>query len=549
MEFERATHLRLFVDEADEHLADVEDALLELQARPDDLALVRRVFRSAHSIKGNASLLDLQGVVALAHAAEALLSRCSQGAQPLEPTHLSLLFGWVDQLRRALPRLIAGEQPIDDQALELVAALEASAGGEQPVKLSSAVALARDDGHPSPRERRSSLRVAVERLDRMLNLFGEIVIGRGQIARMLAQGAASAAVLDVHVDLDPLYAELQDLLIGARTVAIGQTFRQFRRTVRDIASAHRKQVRLELRGEEVEFDSLVLDRIRDPLIHLLRNAVDHGIEPPEDRYAIGKPREGCISLSARYDGSSVVVEIADDGVGLDRERMAARGRELGLLKSDAASAIEIEQLLFAPGFSTAEVVTDLSGRGIGMDIVRREIELLRGTIGVSSTRGSGTRFTIRLPLTLAIIKGLAVRVGDERFVVPMDAVAECIDLDGQAASGDVRGGVFNLRGEALPYTRLRALFDVCSPKCDRESLVVVDQQGLRAGVAVDRLDGEMQVVVKPMGPLFRHVPAVCGATILGEGQVALILDVPPLLRAAVHGSPLSGDQRTGRVRS
>jgi two-component system chemotaxis sensor kinase CheA len=334
-----------------------------------------------------------------------------------------------------------------------------------------------------------TLRVDIDKLDRMLNLTGEIAIARGRLTEMLTHASefSAADLLEAHQDADRLYLELQEQVMKVRMVRIGPLFRQFSRTIRDVAGAAGKVVRLVIEGEEVEVDTAVIENIRDPLAHMIRNAIDHGIEAPEVRAAAGKDPCGLITLGAYHAGGSIVIRMTDDGAGFDRERIIARAREIGyIFDADKLTDQDVYRMVFEAGFSTAESVTGLSGRGVGMDVVRRNIESLRGTISVESRAGRGATITVRLPLTLAIIDGFSVGVGGETYVVPLDTVVECLELPGDIhTKADNETGVINLRGEPLPFLRLRDHFDVLGDAPERESVVVVQYESGRAGIAVD----------------------------------------------------------------
>jgi two-component system chemotaxis sensor kinase CheA len=314
-------------------------------------------------------------------------------------------------------------------------------------------------------------------------------------------------------------------------VPIGPVFHQHHRTVRDVAQSGGKRCALRIEGEDVEVDTAVIEHIRDPLVHMVRNAIDHGIEAPAVRAAAGKPEQGTLVLRAFHEAGSMVIQVEDDGKGLDRGRIAAKAAALGMA-ADAARMTdeEVARAIFEPGFSTSEKVTDISGRGVGMDVVRRNVEALRGSVAVSSAPGKGTLVTIKVPLTLAIIQGFRVEVGDETFILPLDSVIECLTLAPDEAAGRDGVGVTNLRGVPLPWLRLRHQFAVAGTPPERENVVVVQNGHDTAGVVVDRLVGESQTVIKPLGAMFKNVPGVSGSSILGNGRVALILDVPGLLR-------------------
>jgi two-component system chemotaxis sensor kinase CheA len=324
--------------------------------------------------------------------------------------------------------------------------------------------------------------------------------------------------------------------MGIRMVPVGPVFRQFIRSVRDLARSHGKLARLEVVGGDVEVDTTVLEQLKDPLLHLVRNAVDHGLEKPAVRESQGKNPCGVIRLTASHSGGNVVVKLEDDGAGFDRARILDKARRLGLLSGkDEIRDQDLYDLVFQAGFSTAESVTDLSGRGVGLDVVRRNIDILRGTTEVSSTAGKGSTITLRLPLTLAIIEGFSVRVGTETFVVPLEHVTECTELPAEQRSPEA-GGILSLRGTALPYVRLRRVFSLSGQAPKRENIVVVKINEFHAGIAVDELLGGMQAVVKPLGRAFRGVPGIAGSTVLGDGRVGLIIDVPSLLRGVMQSA-------------
>jgi two-component system chemotaxis sensor kinase CheA len=368
----------------------------------------------------------------------------------------------------------------------------------------------------------------------MLDLTGEITIALGRLRERLHahDGPARADLIELHGDAERLHLLLQEQVLGVRMVPIGPTFRQLVRVVRDVAAACGKLARLELEGEDVGVDMTVVEHLRDPLAHMIRNAIDHGIESPDARRAAGKDPCGLVRLHARHDAGSLVVEIEDDGAGFHAERIAARARERGIVADpERLSPDELHRLVFEPGFSTAETVTDVSGRGVGLDVVLRNIESLHGTVRVGSEPGRGARLTIRLPLTMAIIDGFGVGAGGETFVLPLDAVTECLELPAEQRASAAASGLLNVRGEALPYVRLCEVMGLPRERgAARENVVVVRHENERAGIAVDRLYGESQTVIKPLGWLLRDLPGISGAAILGTGRVALILDVPTILR-------------------
>ena len=376
------------------------------------------------------------------------------------------------------------------------------------------------------------IRVHADKLDSLINQVGELVIA-GAGAGLLAQRSKDAALLEAMSLMSRLVEDVRDGAMRLRMVEIGETFNRFRRVVRDVSKELGKDITLTISGADTELDKSVVERIGDPLTHLLRNAMDHGIEVADVRVARGKPAGATVALKAYYEGGSVVIEVADDGGGLDRERILAKAVARGLVPADQELGdAAVWNLVFEPGFSTAEQVSNLSGRGVGMDVVKRGIDALRGSIEIESQAGQGATFRIRLPLTMAIIDGFLMAVGDTHFVVPLDAVLECVEI--QPTAADAGRDYVDLRGEVLPLLRLRRHFAVPGSASRRQNIVVVHMGTRKAGLVVDVLRGEFQAVIKPMGQLFSHVHGLAGSTILGSGEVALMLDVPALLDQAAQ---------------
>lgn len=374
-----------------------------------------------------------------------------------------------------------------------------------------------------------TIRVQADKLDQLIDLVGELVIA-GASANLLAQKSAKIDLIESTSVLSRLVENIRDSALQLRMVQIGETFHRFNRVVRDVSKELGKEIELVINGAETELDKTVVEKIGDPLMHLVRNSLDHGIEPAELRVARGKPACGRVTLNARHDSGNVVIEISDDGGGLNKEKIAAKALERGVIQpGQTLSEAEIVNLIFEPGFSTVEHVSNLSGRGVGMDVVKRNILALRGTVEVASVDGRGATFTIRLPLTLAIIDGFLTSVDKASYVIPLDMVVECIELAADSADRTY----INLRGEVLPFVRLREWFEVAGDPPPRENVVVVQCAGRKAGIVVDQLLGEFQTVIKPLGSLFRNMRGIGGSTILGSGEVALILDVQALVNRCV----------------
>lgn len=377
----------------------------------------------------------------------------------------------------------------------------------------------------------SSIRVAAEKLDYLVDMVGELVIAQARLTE-ISQRTREPDVIAIAEEVERLTTELRDSTLGIRMIPIGTTFSRFKRLVRDLGTELGKKVDLDTEGADTELDKTVIEQLGDPLVHLIRNSVDHGIEKPDVRLAAGKPEQGTVRLSASHSGGNVLISIDDDGGGLNAQKIKAKAVEKGIIAPDAEmSEKELFQLIFAAGFSTAEKVSNVSGRGVGMDVVRRAIEQLRGNITINSRQGGGTSISIRLPLTLAIIEGLLVKVSQENYVMPLQIVEECVDLtarDIEAAHGN---RLARVRDELVPYVRIRDWFEVEGGRPPIEQLVITAADGERFGFVVDKVVGHHQTVIKNLGVMYSDVKGLSGATILGDGTVALIIDARGLAHA------------------
>jgi two-component system chemotaxis sensor kinase CheA len=436
----------------------------------------------------------------------------------LEPTGTEL----VSQPEHS-PLVASGELLGDQRAVPRTPATATATAVERP---SSASEQKNKDGR--------YVRVNADKLDELINLVGELVIASAG-ASLLAKSCDNDPLQEASSTVSGLVEQILDGALHLRMIPIGDTFNRFRRVVRDVSQELGKDIDLIINGAETELDKTVVEKIGDPLMHLLRNSMDHGIESAEARRAAGKPAKGHLSLNAYHDSGSIVIEIADDGAGLNRERILDKAQQRGLVAAGASlTDQEIYNLIFEPGFSTAEAVTNLSGRGVGMDVVKRNITLLRGTVDLDSQPGQGTIVRIRLPLTLAIINGFLVGIDQSTYVIPLDMVQECIELDEHNRQLTRDSGYLDLRGEVLPLVYLRDHFNHEGPAARRQNVVVVRYAEHKAGLVVDDLLGEFQTVIKPLGKLFGALRGISGSTILGSGAVALILDIPALLNQIVH---------------
>lgn len=421
-------------------------------------------------------------------------------------------------------------------------------GNQLPVQSgSSQTDKSRTANTSAPAKGNSSLRVPAERLDELMDRVGELVIAQARLAQ-IAEASDELNLKAVAEEIERLAGGLRDTTMGIRMVPIGSLFGRFRRLIHDLSGELGKSVEFLTSGEETELDKTMIERLADPLVHIIRNAVDHGLEPPSRRIATGKPTAGTVRLAAIHMGAEVAISISDDGAGLDVERIRAKAEEAGLISPEAKlSDQELYQLIFHPGFSTAKEITSVSGRGVGMDVVKRTIDLLRGSIDVASNVGEGTTVTLRLPLTLAIIEGMLVRVGNGRYCIPLSAVEECVELPNSAETSGKGRNLLNIRGALVPFLRLRELFGTKVPADLHQKVVIVAVGEQRVGLVVDQILGNNQTVIKSLSKLHADVETFSGATILGDGTVALILDINHLVRFGQNFEARLRAVQTGRA--
>jgi two-component system chemotaxis sensor kinase CheA len=574
-----------FCAEASEHLEQAEAHLLLLEKNPQLPESLDGLFRSFHTIKGAAGFLELTHIVSLAHEAENVLDLARNGRLALTGDTADLVLSSVDALKLRIARLSTeagrSESAADAFAREqLVAQLAAVAAAASAAPDSNGLPAAFRRRSPAPVEiaspgpgehapaetlgppsdarspdaiskvadaAKESVKVDRDRLDRLIDLIGELVISESMVRQNLLAASVDASCARNLGQLDKITRHLQELSLSLRMVPVRATFQKMSRLVRDLGRKLDKQIELELSGEDTELDKTLVDQIGDPLMHMIRNSVDHGIEPTaEERTAAGKPACGHIALRAFHQGGNICIEIEDDGRGLHRDRILAKARERGLIPEDKTPPDdEILQLIFRPGFSTAARVTDVSGRGVGMDVVRRNVEAMRGRIDLRSTFGRGTCFTIRLPLTLAIIDGMVVRVAQERYIVPMPAIVELLrPRAGEVGTVAGRAEYFSLRSRQLPLLRLRRLLsneasagesqpDAAASSAPEEGIILVVEEGNRlVGLLVDEVLGQQQAVIKSLGSGLLDQPGVSGGAVMPDGRVGLILDVHGLLDLA-----------------
>lgn len=644
----------VFFEEAAEHIAAMETALLKLEAAPSDREQMNAVFRAVHSIKGSGGMFGLDGIVRFAHAFESLMEELRNGDRSIDGELAGLLLRSADVLKALVANARTGSAP-PEEAEQVRSALEGARSAPAPaaaaaepapsepekrrsyrlrfepsrdlfrtamdpllvlrdltnlgtveeveidrgrlpelaamdpetcylgwrLKLTTAAGLdgirdvfafveddarieiepeeqepearpaapapppqtppppaggkapepARAASHPAPVLESSTVRVATAKVDKLVDLVGEVVIAQSVAGQILSgfSMARLGELLAAFSELERNTRELQERVMAVRMQPIGGVFSRFPRLVRDLASATGKRVALTISGEDTELDKGVIEQLADPLTHLVRNAVDHGIESPEQRRQAGKPEQGVVRLEAFHEEGSVMVEVSDDGRGLDVERIRAKAVERELIGPDELlDEDEVRSLIFRPGFSTAESVSDISGRGVGMDVVRRNVEALNGVIAVSSDPGRGSRFRIRLPLTVAILDGQLLKIGAETYVLPLVAIRESIrPRAAQLKQVAGKGEAVLVRGRPLPLIRLHAVLGLEGAVTDAASgaVVVVEYEGRGLALLVDELLGQQPVVIKSLESHFRKVEGVMGATILGDGRAAFILDV------------------------
>jgi len=536
----------IFFEETSEHLASLETLLVGLDREQPDPEAMNAIFRAAHSIKGSAGTFGFPDMAAVTHDLETLLDKARKGELVLTEEIVDITLEARDVLLAQLDHhqgAAAVAQSVVDSLCARVRAL--ASGTTSAVAEAAATVEVVEVEKPKAAVKvieSSSIRVSVEKVDQLINLVGELVITQSMLALTeqspLNDGSADAErLLERLQQLERNTRELQETVMSIRMLPVSAVFNRFPRLVRDLAGKLDKQIELRTFGESTELDRGVIEKITDPLTHLIRNSVDHGIELPDERVAAGKPAKGILTLSAYHQGGSVVIKIQDDGKGFDRDRILAKARERNIPLSDTPTDQEIWNLIFAPGFSTADTVTDVSGRGVGMDVVRRNIENLGGRVDLQSAPGVGTTITIRLPLTLAIMDGMSVGIGEQNYIVPLTAIIESMrplpkDLKSLVGHDGSKGRLVLVRGEYLPLVALHEVFNIEPKSAEPEKgiLIIVDTESGRAALFVDELLGQRQVVIKSLESNYRKVPGISAATIMGDGSVSMILDVSEAVR-------------------
>jgi len=565
--------LREFHGESQELLQNIEQGVLVLEEKPADTDTINSIFRAFHTLKGGAGLLHLDALRDLAHDLESLLDAVRRSELSINSEIINLILAGGDTLKhftREIGNQLQGANPGEPivvptrqlrqrvRATLLGGPSSATPPAPLPPQLPNlAAAESAVTESPSPKLRSEApaksesaagfVKLDTRKLDSLVDLVGELVIAQSMVVQDPDVQRLSRRHLGRTLrQLGGITSELQRIAMSLRMVPISGMFRKMTRLVRDLAAQQQKQVQLVLEGEDTELDRNIVEELSDPLVHMIRNSIDHGIESPATRESRGKPALGTIRLSASHQRGGIVIAIQDDGKGLDHDRLLAKARERGLIKPDAnLTEEETFALIFAPGFSTAEKVTDVSGRGVGMDVVRRNIEKLRGKVEIHSIAGQGTTFTIVLPLTLAIIDGMLVGVGDDRYIIPTLSVRESFrPRPGMVSTVHERGEVVSVRGRLTPLLRLgQHLGTPCRAVDPTDGIIVVVESGDAArGLLVDELIGKQEVVIKNLGETFRKQDLLAGAAILGDGRVGLILDVDTLVKCQQTGNLTNGER-------
>lgn len=580
-----------FLAEAGELVERLGQQLIELEQRPDDKDLLNAIFRAFHTVKGGAGFLNLTPMVELCHAVEDVFNALRNGQRTLDAALMDAVLRATDQVQ-AMMAAVAVDQPLAAAPVELIAALGARAAKVEPRKAqkrkppaakkaqqvlplppASAETISEDEfdalldqiaaekkqpsaatsSDPAPQpaapqptpaasapvpplaqQAETSVRVDTQRLDVLMNLVGELVLVRNRL-KTLRAAAGSPEVLRAITQLDFITRGLQDSVMQVRMQPVRKVFSRFPKVARDVARSLGKQVEVELQGEDTDLDKNLVEALADPLVHMVRNAVDHGIEMPDVRARAGKPPAGKLSLAASQQGDHILITVKDDGAGIDPERLRSKAVQKGLIDAASAARLSAEeclQLVFMPGFSTKEQISDLSGRGVGMDVVKSAITRLSGSVEIHSRLGKGSTVLIRVPLTLAILPALMVSVGARLFALPLSAVYDVFVLDSASVRKLDRWDVVLLRGQPLRLVDLSLWAGVPLDESQTRHVVVVQVGAERYGFIVQQVRGREEVVIKPLGAMLRGLAGVSGATVTGEGRIALILDGAGIVQAA-----------------
>jgi len=568
-----------FVVETKEIFENLGNQILEIEKRPEDKELINSIFRAVHTVKGTSGFLSFEQMSLLAHRFEDVLNKLRRQELKYDPSMLEVMLEAFD-LMKVLMKQVMDNNIEEIDLSSIISKLSALSSGAKPEsatpkephaehseQIESSQSVVPDvaqqedsvakkssptetPAHQASQAQKldkvvdSTIRVDVGRLDHLMNLVGELVLGRNRLSQIVTTAEDNHGSEDftrqlneTNSQIDFITTELQTAVMKTRMVQIGRVFNRFPRLVHDIAREFSKEIDLVIEGEETELDKSIIEEISDPLVHLIRNAADHGVESPDVRESLGKPRRGTIHLSAGHEGNHIVIEIQDDGAGIDPEKIKRKALEKGIITQEDAAEMKPEDtyaIIFIPGFSTAQKVSSVSGRGVGMDVVKTNITKLNGIISVESTVGKGTKFTLKLPLTLAIIQGLLVGVGSETFAIPLSSVLEVVHTEKKIVATVHGRSVIRLREIVLPLVEISEILEVPGrdESAQRFHTVVVGIGTHKFGIVVDKLIGQKEIVIKPLGAYLKNIPGIAGSTILGDGRVIMILDAAELLRLA-----------------
>ena len=550
--------LESFIIETEEILDVLDQDLLELEKNPKDQDLLNKIFRSAHTIKGTSSFVEFDQMTTLTHHLEDVLNKLRHQEMDVTSDVMDVLLEGADYIKELLHRFKDGNKDrldLDDIIAVLIEmyktggkAPESSAPKAEKSETAQATEAPKEKKKPtkshSPQFKDQTIRVDVGRLDSLMNLVGELVASRNRLTQLSfdlsAEQEANEHVSNLSTtasQIDFVTSELQTAVMKTRMLPIGKVFNKFPRLIRDLAKEFNKQIELQISGEETELDKSVIEEIGDPMVHLIRNSADHGVETPAERIEKGKPAKGIVKLEARHEGNHIVILIEDDGAGIAVEKIKNKAIEKGILSEDESRLMSDKDafnLIFAPGFSTAAKITNISGRGVGMDVVKTNIAKLNGVIDVESVEGEGTRFIIKLPITLAIIQGLLANVKEEIYIIPLASVSETISVKDEEIRTINNKEVVKNRDRILPLLRLEDIYQVEGErkKTDKNYIVVVGLAEEQVGLVVEKLLGQQEVVIKSLGPYLSEIKGISGSAIMGDGRVRMIVDIGELINLA-----------------
>lgn len=549
-----------FLIESKEILENLNVDLVEIEKNPNDADLLNKVFRSFHTIKGTSGFFGLEKLTTVTHKCEDILNKLRKGEASLSSDLMDVILVAYDKIKELIINIevnLNEDVEVDECIESLVKEFEKLNGNIEPEEKTKKTSKKKEKEIPTSninvnetqnkesaalKKVDNSIRVDVERLDELLNIASELVLGRNRLAQVSSEFALhnegskyARELLDTSKHIDLMTNELQTVVMKTRMVKIGKVFNRFPRVIRDLSKDAKKKVKLEITGEETELDKTIVEEIYDPLVHLIRNAIDHGIEIPQNRKKAGKDETGTIYLSAEQEGNNILIKIEDDGKGLDIDLISKKAVDKNLIPKEKVKELskqDIFNLIFLPGFSTAEKVTNISGRGVGMDVVKTNVNKLRGMINIDSNPGVGTSFLIKLPLTLAIITGMIVRVMNEKLVIPLSSVIEVVRVNRESIKTINGKEVINIRDNIIPIISIsKILFKHEENTEDKiwNYVVIVGIAEKKIGIMVDELIEQKEIVIKPLGELLNNNTGVAGSTIMGDGTVVMILDLIDLI--------------------